>query len=956
MNRRFVWISAAVAAVATLAACGGGGGGGSSGSSSGSTSQYTLGGSISGLSVAGLVLADGTGNTVSPDSGSSTFSFKSGAAYLGSGAAYNVSVQANPSGLVCSVSKGQGTATANVNSVAVTCLTLAQKQAEVQAEYASVVSIDLADYGLASSATATVIQGTAQNLTVVNGQIRFITGSDSGSDQEVVLSASDSSQQVTIPVLVQSSRNTSIVQANELDAEEATAGLAVRKPELKITGLGPNNSLVPGNPLTFSLATTEVIDQKMSRASLYIPSTKTYVNLDAYWTSGTGGSIVVPAPGMGTLLNYYIPSGEAELIVTMNSANGVVGAGYRTKVFRPSATLSGKIVDASSGSAMTTLSGRLVSVRGQDNNVRMAVPVDASGVFSATNLPAGTYQVSLLDVQAPDFTSATVPIYAGSSSVNVQLAHTQLAASAASAQIKFAQGVVSGSKQLSSTVTQNGSIASRNARASIASVSGASTSGCVANTGTQGVETYTVTSRAKDATESCVLLETIPKGTKTLSVDVSVATAEYPSYTQTKGAYDDTWSYAFAGLPGSSLVGSGSVNDSHYNAGTIKKQNCIDVSALTANGDYQYSAVLKATNVGDNQFNTSVTVSLSTTCSALSVNKAEARSLNTSGYRVIKNGRENFVSIPVAGQSASFGFPLSVSFSPANATITKVRLGLLNGGSVQMVDTDVRSQATVANGVLTFKNLNLPSLASGIFSGKASLVVELTGTVNGSSVVTNPQYGTVKIAGSDSFTPLFMASAQATTASQYGVREDGDDSWATYETIQWLKGKSYRYDDISALHAARVNVAGACPNSTLVQLNIGDSILCHSDHSNGREVDLRYADGVGGFTDTYGGYNLSAALKAVLDAAQAEVISGATTTPNLAIAQQWILANRKMLEAESPNASVIYVGGGWMANALFNGFFPDGKTYITGVWGWKNVPANVHYRADSLNHWHISLK
>jgi len=85
------------------------------------TYGFGLGGTITGLSGNGLVLAAGTApnQTVSPLSGSSSFSFPT---KLFFGAAYNVTVQTQPAGLRCRVASGSGTmAMAEVNSVAVTC-------------------------------------------------------------------------------------------------------------------------------------------------------------------------------------------------------------------------------------------------------------------------------------------------------------------------------------------------------------------------------------------------------------------------------------------------------------------------------------------------------------------------------------------------------------------------------------------------------------------------------------------------------------------------------------------------------------------------------------------------------------------------------------------------------------------------------------------------------------------
>ena len=109
-----------MASAATLTACGSSGSS-NSGSGSGTSppaDTVTLGGTVSGLSASGLVLAN-NGATVAVSSGATTFAFS---ASLTTGSTYAVTVQSAPSGQTCSVANGTGTAgTADINNVVVTC-------------------------------------------------------------------------------------------------------------------------------------------------------------------------------------------------------------------------------------------------------------------------------------------------------------------------------------------------------------------------------------------------------------------------------------------------------------------------------------------------------------------------------------------------------------------------------------------------------------------------------------------------------------------------------------------------------------------------------------------------------------------------------------------------------------------------------------------------------------------
>lgn len=79
---------------------------------------YTLGGTVSGLTANGLILANGASN-VALVAGQGSFTF---ATPVANAAPYGVTVLAQPVGQVCTVSSGTGTMPqANVTSVVVTC-------------------------------------------------------------------------------------------------------------------------------------------------------------------------------------------------------------------------------------------------------------------------------------------------------------------------------------------------------------------------------------------------------------------------------------------------------------------------------------------------------------------------------------------------------------------------------------------------------------------------------------------------------------------------------------------------------------------------------------------------------------------------------------------------------------------------------------------------------------------
>ncbi len=80
---------------------------------------HTLGGTVSGLTGAGLVLQNNGGDNLAVAANASAFTF---AAPVAHGAAYNVSVLTQPGGQTCSVGNAGGAANATVSNVTLTCV------------------------------------------------------------------------------------------------------------------------------------------------------------------------------------------------------------------------------------------------------------------------------------------------------------------------------------------------------------------------------------------------------------------------------------------------------------------------------------------------------------------------------------------------------------------------------------------------------------------------------------------------------------------------------------------------------------------------------------------------------------------------------------------------------------------------------------------------------------------
>lgn len=122
-----------------------------------SPTSYTLGGTITGMTVGGLELAN-VSDTLYPAASDSTFTFSGPLSF---GTSYDVVVAAQPAGETCSVSNATGTAAANVSNVAVTC---SPDSYAAQVNYSN-----LSTYGLVLSDGFNQVQVTPASI----GQVIF---------------------------------------------------------------------------------------------------------------------------------------------------------------------------------------------------------------------------------------------------------------------------------------------------------------------------------------------------------------------------------------------------------------------------------------------------------------------------------------------------------------------------------------------------------------------------------------------------------------------------------------------------------------------------------------------------------------------------------------------------------------------------------------------------------------
>jgi len=322
-----------------------------------STTTYTIGGTISGLTASGLVLADGS-QTVSPASGATSFTFPTA---IASGSSYAVTVKTQPSGETCTITNGSGTASANVSSIQVTCTT-------------TTYTIGGTVSGL--TGTGLVLQDNGGNNLAVSasGSFTFSTAIASGAAYSVTVFTQPTGQSCTVTNgSGTASANVSNVQVSCIANATYTIGGTVSG--LTGTGLvlqnngGNNKAVSASGSFTFSTA---------------VASGSTYGV--TVFTQPTGQSCTVTS-GSGTA-----NANVSNVQVTCSTTTYTIGV-----------TVSG-----------LTGTGLVLQDNGGNN-----LPVSANGSYIFTNSVAtgSTYSVTVFT--QPTGQSCTVTYGSGTASANV---------------------------------------------------------------------------------------------------------------------------------------------------------------------------------------------------------------------------------------------------------------------------------------------------------------------------------------------------------------------------------------------------------------------------------------------------------------------------------------------------------------------------------------------------------
>ena len=192
--------------------------------------SYALGGSVSGLSAGGLILANGN-DTLTVPAGAAGFTMPTSVAY---GSSYAVTVQAQPAGLLCTVSSGTGTMPAN-NFVGVTVVC-----------GVTTYTVGGSINGLTSSGL--VLMNGSDVLTVAANAASFTmpTGAASGSTYAVTVQTQPSGQLCTV------NNGSGTVAGSDVNSVQVTCGARV----INFTAVGAATWTVPSGVTSIQVVAT----------------------------------------------------------------------------------------------------------------------------------------------------------------------------------------------------------------------------------------------------------------------------------------------------------------------------------------------------------------------------------------------------------------------------------------------------------------------------------------------------------------------------------------------------------------------------------------------------------------------------------------------------------------------------------------------------------------------------
>jgi hypothetical protein len=848
------------------------------------------------------------------------------------------------------------------------------KTATAQILAAEVTSISLQELGIDPNSQIKRISDTSLTAKIVAGSLNVAAPSAPATDvvHQIELTESGGGSAIISLNLSALGSLTISEQRDRSTADDGTdLGPDTPFPDINVTGLTAENAF-DDKDIMIRVVSSRSID--MSRSSVKINRSdfigldlSSFVRIDAI-----SNTVTIPSSSISSAVPKL--SGQYSIDISLHDSSFEDIGSYSIPISISDTRINGQLFSRSN-QRISNSGGLRIGIVGFNNPIRRTIPLNNDGTFSTNDLPTGTYIASLLDLDFPNFSNVIFAIFPGDSVVDIVLVNgaPTLGQGASSVNPSSRTLPIVAAGTTGSSFRGNAPLPLRRP-SSGGQRSLATITDCPATV--DGVTTFSVASTAQGKSNPCLIDFAVARGTKNIEVSATVITAEFPEFTQQRSIFNDVWSYTISGFSGVPIRAFGSVNDTHFSMGTLQAEpRCIDVSRQTETGGFNISGIAEAVNVGDALLPTSVRISIKSSCdNKLAVESASFGNRNKVPYFVVAlaSGSQaggNYVSIPTNVEESAWGIPFDINFSPKNAIISSIEIGIVSNGSIIEKRTVPFNQNDVTSpGVIRIRDFVFPQFSQinknlvGI-----GLNLKISGMVEGVSMTSSNNTPNVSSSGSFMLTPLFLANSFSQLSPRRYGRQDGSgnrggDSWARVKLTSWLiRNSQFRFDDCTALHAARLvtasRITGGFP-----------SVLGHNGHSDGLQADLRYADGQGGFSDGLGGSTSPSGesgpqIRQLIVDARNEVLAQTLNGPRLALLRQYIADNRRLFErvASDPDVREIFIGSGFMAFAFEEGRFPsaDGLSAgaaIPGVGTWTTKPGKLKaLNADHRSHWHVSL-
>ncbi|MDO5055739.1 MAG: carboxypeptidase-like regulatory domain-containing protein [Lautropia sp.] len=260
-----------------------------------------------------------------------------------------------------------------------------------------------------------------EDLTVVDGEIRFITPADRGKTGTIRLVIEGNTTRRPLEIALGSPRFLEIADTSEFNDDDLD-----RAPiPLKVHGLGPGNR-IGHEGLTFEIDREIEIHPVASNAMIAAGGGDPLFLRKLWQPLPSKRGFSLSHDVLKTLIARQDGSDIwAEVVFNGNGKDYDFSRKWSFVMHVPVASIEGQLIDSSTKQAVRELAGRKLAIRGQRSNGTRAVTViDDEGRFRLDDLSAGTYIAEVLDTQLPGFIQTLFHVRQDDTRVQVSLPYS----------------------------------------------------------------------------------------------------------------------------------------------------------------------------------------------------------------------------------------------------------------------------------------------------------------------------------------------------------------------------------------------------------------------------------------------------------------------------------------------------------------------------------------------------